>query len=80
MGADPAAPSTLGYVSPGAGQLTLRERDADRRLGEGRRLALGGGGAGMGGAIFSQGTVVIERSTLAENRAEGGSAGNEAAG
>jgi hypothetical protein len=40
----------------------------------------GGGGAGMGGAIFNQGTVVIERSTLVANTAEGGSPTNPGAG
>ena len=80
VGADPASPSTDGYVSPGAGTLTLRDVTLRGGLARGGAAFLGGGGAGMGGAIFSQGTVVIERSTLTANTAEGGSSNVSTAG
>ena len=73
MGADPASPDTAGYVSPGPGRLTLRDVTLADGLAKGGDSFLGGGGAGMGGAIFSQGTVLIERSTLTGNVARGGS-------
>jgi hypothetical protein len=71
VGADPALEN---YVSPGPGRLTLREVTLDGGLAKGGDSNGGGGGAGMGGAIFNQGTVVVERSTLTANTAEGGSA------
>ena len=80
VGADPTSPDTPGYVSPGPGKLTLRGATLADGHAKGGNALLGGGGAGMGGAIFSQGTVVIERSTLMGNVARGGatqqSAGN----
>jgi hypothetical protein len=74
VGADPASSSTLGYVTPGAGVLTLRNATLTGGVAKGGDSNGGGGGAGMGGLIFSQGTVVIERSTLAGGSAQGGSA------
>jgi hypothetical protein len=73
VGADPKAPATLDYVSPGPGRLTLRDVTLTGGLAKGGDAFAGGGGGGMGGAIFSQGTVLIERSTLAGNTARGGS-------
>lgn len=75
VGADPANPSTFGYVTPGAGSLTLRSVTLSGGLAQGGRSSGGGGGAGMGGAIFSQGTVSIVASTLSGNTAEGGATG-----
>ena len=49
-------------------------------LAQGGRSDLGGGGAGMGGAIFNQGTVVIDDSTLTDNVAQGGNAGDTSVG
>jgi hypothetical protein len=81
VGADPTSPSTSSYVSPGPGRLTLRDLTlVDGLAHGGDSYAGGGGGAGMGGAIFSQGVVAIERSTLARNAARGGSAENPSAG
>ena len=80
VGADPTSPSTVGYVSPGAGVLTLRDVTLTGGFALGGDSFRGGGGAGLGGAIFSQGTVVIERSVLVGNTAEGGSATSSAAG
>jgi hypothetical protein len=80
VGADPASPSTPGYVTPGAGALTLRDVTLAGGFARGGDALYGGGGAGMGGAIFNQGEVVIERSTLMHNLAEGGSSTNANAG
>jgi len=80
VGADPASPRTDGYVSPGPGRLTIRNLLLTGGLAHGGDAIQGGGGAGMGGAIFSQGIVVIEGSTLADNRARGGAANNPKAG
>ena len=80
VGADPTAPSTVGYVSPGAGVLRLRDVTLTGGFARGGDSLFGGGGAGMGGAIFNQGTVVIDRSTLSSNTAEGGSATNASTG
>lgn len=84
VGADSANPSTENYVAPGAtpggGRLTLREVTISGGLARGGDSNRGGGGAGMGGAIFSQGAVVIERSTLTSNEAQGGSAQDPLAG
>jgi hypothetical protein len=72
VGADPGNPSTLGYVTPGAGSLTLHSVTLIGGLAKGGNSSGGGGGAGMGGAIFSQGTVSIVASTLSGNTAQGG--------
>jgi hypothetical protein len=80
VGADPGNPSTLGYVSPGPGQLTLEDVTLRGGLAEGGNSNGGGGGAGMGGAIFNQGIVRIVDSTLTQNEAQGGSANDVTAG
>jgi hypothetical protein len=75
VGADPGVSATVGYVTPGAGKLTLRNVTLSRGLAQGGDgIGGGGGGAGMGGAIFNQGRLVIDGSTLAGNRAVGGAA------
>src|SRR4051794_16729820 len=75
VGANPLRGETLGYASPGAGALTLRDVTLTRGLAKGGGAGGGGGGgAGMGGAIFSQGSVTIENSTLTANSAQGGAA------
>ncbi|MFL5781328.1 MAG: choice-of-anchor Q domain-containing protein [Thermoleophilaceae bacterium] len=76
VGANPKSASTLNYVSPGPGRLTLRDLTLDGGSAKGGDTNFGGAGAGLGGAIFSQGALVIERSLLIDNRAQGGSAGN----
>jgi hypothetical protein len=84
IGADPENPRTKSYVSPGTapggGRLTLREVTIAGGLAKGGDSYRGGGGAGMGGAIFSQGALVVERSTLTGNTAQGGSAQDSLAG
>jgi hypothetical protein len=75
VGADPASASTLHYVTPGAGRLTLRDLTLENGLEQGGFSYGGGGGAGMGGAIFNQGTVILERTSLVANTAQGGAAG-----
>ncbi len=73
VGADPANANTRGYVSPGAGRLTLIGVTLSGGMAKGGDSDGGGGGAGMGGAIFDMGAVVIQRSTLTANTAQGGS-------
>jgi hypothetical protein len=80
VGADPTSLSTSGYVSPGAGVLTLRQVTLTGGLAKGGDSDGGGGGAGMGGAIFSQGSVIVDHSTIVGNTAQGGSAVNNSAG
>ncbi len=79
VGADATSSDTANYVSPGPGVLTLRDVTLTGGLAKGGDSRRGGGGAGMGGAIFNQGTVVIERSSLVANTAQGGSSTNAAA-
>ena len=80
VGANSASPATPGYVTPGAGRLVLRDLTLAAGLAHGGNADGGGGGAGMGGAIFNQGTTVIERVTFTGNTAEGGAANVTSAG
>ncbi len=80
VGADPAAPGTLSYVSPGPGVLTLRDLEISGGEADGGSSGAGGGGAGLGGAIFNQGTLVIAGCTLTDNMALGGESGAGSAG
>ncbi len=72
VGADPTRPETLDYVTPGAGNLTIRDLTLKDGKARGGSAFGGGGGAGLGGAIFNMGTTRIERSTLTGNSALGG--------
>ena len=70
------------YVSGGlsgipAGSLRLDDLTLSNGLAEGGDSNGGGGGAGMGGAIFDQGTLALARVTVSDNEAEGGN-GNDA--
>ena len=80
VGADIANGNTSNYVSPGPGRLTLTDVTLSGGLAKGGDSDEGGGGAGMGGAIFSQGTVIIDASTLTGNTAQGGASGNPGVG
>lgn len=80
VGADPAAPATQNYVTPGPGKLTLRNVTLRGGYAKGGSATAGGGGGGMGGAIFSQGRVTIDNSTLTANTAEGGAGGGTVGG
>ena len=72
VGADPTNPRTLDYISPGAGDLTLRNLTLSGGLARGGSSTMGGGGAGLGGAIFNQGSVNLDAVTVTDNRAVGG--------
>ena len=73
VGADPQATVSPGYNTPGPGKLTLR----NLTLTGGRQQggSANGAGAGMGGAIFNQGTLTIDAVTFNDNRAVGGNSG-----
>ncbi|MGI8744920.1 MAG: hypothetical protein ACR2NN_20575 [Bryobacteraceae bacterium] len=73
VAADPTAPATLGFNTPGAGHLTLRNLTLTGGKQKGGDSGYGGGGAGMGGAIFNQGFLALEGVTLTGNSATGGS-------
>jgi hypothetical protein len=65
------------YVSGGfeipAGSLTLTNTVLERGYAKGGESTYGGGGAGMGGAIFNQGTLNLIDVSLIGNTAQGGS-------
>jgi hypothetical protein len=64
-----------------AGSLTVRRITLASGVARGfdggatHRGGTGGGGAGLGGAIFNEGTLEIDRATLAGNQAIGGAGG-----
>lgn len=67
------------YVSGGrsglsAGTLRLRDLEINGGRALGGAASFGGGGAGMGGAIFNQGTLDLNGVTMAGNAAGGGTA------
>jgi hypothetical protein len=77
VGADPLDPDTSNYATPGAGGLTLLDLTLRGGLGQGGDAIVGGGGgAGMGGAIFNQGRVTLDRVTITNSTARGGSGGS----
>jgi hypothetical protein len=77
VGANPIDPDTRDYATPGAGDLTLRDLTLRGGLGQGGDAIVGGGGgAGMGGAIFNQGEVTLERVTITNSTARGGNGGS----
>lgn len=71
-------PMRFFYVSGGspfgiaAGNLTLRDLQLQGGLARGGNSHLGGGGAGMGGALFNQGVLTLDSVTLYANIAQGG--------
>lgn len=79
VGANAGDPDTSGYATPGSGSLTLREvtlrgglaKGGDTGYSPGNANA-GGAGAGLGGAIFSQGELILDRATVTANEARGG--------
>ena len=62
------------YVGTG-GNLTLQNLTLTGGNAQGGSSGTGGGAAGMGGAIFNQGTLTVLQSTLSGNTALGGAAG-----
>jgi CSLREA domain-containing protein len=69
----------LFYIAP-AGDLTLENLTLSGGDAVGGSSDYGGGGAGMGGAIFNAGSLDILQSTLQSNTAQGGSATGDGAG
>lgn len=57
------------------GRLVLRSLTMENGWAKGGDSGTGGGGAGMGGAIFSQGLLTLEGVTLTGNVAKGGASG-----
>lgn len=76
VGADPGDPDTEGYTTPGPGRLTLRDVTLSGGDIRGGDSELGGAGAGMGGAVFNQGELNLERVTIDRSDALGGNAAN----
>lgn len=72
VGADPSNSSTLHYTSPGAGSLTLNDVTVASFAAQGGSAHDAGAGAGLGGAIFNQGVVALERVSAVGNVAQGG--------
>ena len=75
VGADPTNSNTFGYTTPGAGNLTLQNvtlNNGIARGGDGSVVQADGGGAGMGGAIFNQGQLTLNRATIMGSTANGG--------
>ena len=62
-----------GSVSPGS--LMLRDLTLRNGLAKGGSSGRGGAGAGLGGAIYNQGTLRLQRVTASGNVAEGGDSG-----
>jgi hypothetical protein len=72
VGADPNSSATPGYNTPGRGALTLHNLTLTGGRQLGGAVGYGGGGAGMGGAIYNQGVLFLDAVTLAGNSATGG--------
>jgi len=82
-------PFRLFYVSGGlsnptalpAGQLTLQNLTLEGGLAQGgaggQGMFAGGGAAGLGGAVFNQGTLALIGVTVTGNTAEGGNGGDQ---
>ncbi|MBN1933761.1 MAG: hypothetical protein JW934_03800, partial [Anaerolineae bacterium] len=69
------------YVTS-AGSLTLKNLTLTNGLAQGGNGGLaqydgGGGGAGLGGAIFNRGTLTLASVTLTNNTAQGGNGGDD---
>jgi hypothetical protein len=75
VGADAQVAGTGAYNTPGPGQLILHDLTLTGGRQRGGNSGTGGGAAGMGGAIFNQGTLTLDAVTLNGNSATGGSAG-----
>ncbi len=68
-------PDPVACQLPGPGTLTLVALTLRNGLAKGGDSTYGGGGLGAGGAIYNQGTLILERVTLEGNTARGGSGG-----
>ncbi len=79
---NPTAPFTTDFVSPATGSvsLTLDNVSLIGGIEHGGNAYLGGGGAGMGGAIFNMAALGLNRVTISHSSAVGGSGGVDSAG
>jgi hypothetical protein len=79
---DPAATNTEDFVSPASGAASLTLEDVTLAGGDaqGGSSLFGGGGAGMGGAIFNMGSLTLDAVTVSGDSATGGDSGNVNAG
>ena len=80
VGASATAAATSGWTTPGGGLLALENVTLSGGLAQGGGADQGGGGLGAGGAIYSQGTVVLSAVTLSGNGSQGGPAGDASLG
>ncbi len=80
VGANPQSTATPGYNTPGAGSLVLKDLTLSGGRQQGGRGFRAGGGAGMGGAIFNQGSLSLQGVTLSNNRATGGTSAQSSSG
>jgi len=67
--------TVFGNVPGPSGDLTLHDLQLQGGLAKGGDSFRGGGGAGMGGAIFNRGNVHLDAVTLSANTAQGGASG-----
>jgi hypothetical protein len=68
-----AAPDRLRlFLVAAGGELTLDRLTLSGGLARGGSSVVGGGGAGLGGAVLNLGTLRIQRSLMVDNRAIGG--------
>jgi hypothetical protein len=65
--------ATMNWNSPGVGNLTLQNLTLTGGRQQGGDSLYGGGGAGLGGAIYNQGTLSLNQVTISGNSATGGS-------
>jgi len=71
IGADPTAPATLNFPTPGAGKLTLKNLTLSGGMQAGGSAQSAGNGPGRGGAIFNEGTATISGVTFTHNQVSG---------
>lgn len=74
------APNVASNKLPGPGELTLKNLTVRYGYIEGGNSSSGGGGMGAGGAIYNQGTLVLDGVTVSNNFVRGGFSEDTSAG